>query len=168
MFARALLAFLILPGVVAGLVPILILSAWSHPERPAAAGETLMAVGTALLLWCVRDFYVRGRGSLAPWAPPTRLVVTGLYRYVRNPMYLSVVALVAGWAVAFSSGAMAIYLAILAAGFHLRVRFGEEPGLRVRFGAEWDSYSRQVPRWIPRLKAWSPRTQPGPSDRGDN
>ena len=76
-------------------------------------------------------------------------------------MYLAVLVLVGGWAVAISSGALAIYWAVLAVCFHLRVRWGEEPALRVSFGAEWDSYSRQVARWLPRLGPWTPEAPPG-------
>ena len=109
-----------------------------------------MAAGTLLLLWCVRDFYVSGKGTIAPWDPPRRLVVVGLYRFVRNPMYVAVLVLVAGWDLAFGSLALGIYLVVLAVGFHLRVVLGEEPRLRMRFGAEWDVYSGRVPRWVPR------------------
>ena len=154
MFFRALLAFLVLPGVVAFLLPALL--ATSHPQRAELAwhGGILMVVGLALLLWCVRDFYVRGRGTLAPWDPPQHLVVVGLYRFVRNPMYVGVLTLVAGWAVLFSSRLVAMYAIVLAIGFHLRVILNEEPWLRSQFGEEWERYRANVRRWRPRRTPW--------------
>jgi protein-S-isoprenylcysteine O-methyltransferase Ste14 len=152
MLLRALGAFLALPGVVAGIVPALILGGRFHPARTAAAGAAALAAGLLLLLWCVRDFYVSGRGTLAPWDPPRRLVVVGLYRFVRNPMYLAVLMLVMGWALAFGSAPVGLYLAVLAVGFHLRVLLAEEPWLRRRFGEEWEGYAGRVPRWLPRLR----------------
>lgn len=145
LFWRALAAFLLLPGVVAFLVPWLL--------RPAdavfhAASLPVLAIGTALLLWCVRDFYVAGRGSLAPWAPPERLVTIGLYRFSRNPMYVAVVLILCGWALAFRSTTLWIYTVAVAVAFHVRVVFGEEPWLARRHGATWAAYRARVPRWF--------------------
>jgi protein-S-isoprenylcysteine O-methyltransferase Ste14 len=108
----------------------------------------------------VRDFYVSGKGTIAPWDPPKRLVAVGLYRFVRNPMYVAVLVLVAGWALAFGSVPMGLYLLVLAVGFHLRIRFGEEPLLRIRFGAQWNAYAQGVSRWRPRLRPWRPPSRP--------
>lgn len=147
---RALAAFLVLPGVVAGLVPFVI-TAGDRPSPNAwPFGIGLLAVGCALLLWCVRDFWVAGRGTLAPWDPPRRLVVVGLYRCVRNPMYVAVLIVVAGWATLFWSATLVLYLLLLAAGFHLRVVLQEEPWLRRQFGSDWEAYAAAVPRWLPR------------------
>ena len=145
LFLRALTAFLILPGTIAFLVP------WSlRPPgaRLHTAGVPLLCVGSLLLLWCVRDFYVTGRGSLAPWAPPERLVQVGLYRVSRNPMYIAVVLILAGWALAFASRTLWLYAVAVALGFHLRVVFGEEPWLARTHGAEWLAYRARVPRWF--------------------
>ena len=90
MFARALLAFLALPGVVAFAVPVAWLLASSHTRLVQPLGLVPLVAGTVGLLSCVRAFYVSGKGTLAPWAPPVNLVVVGLYRYTRNPMYISV------------------------------------------------------------------------------
>jgi len=90
MFARALLAFLALPGIVAIVVPVTWLWASSHTRLVHPLGLVFLLVGFVALLWCVRDFYVSGKGTLAPWAPPTDLVDVGLYRYTRNPMYVAV------------------------------------------------------------------------------
>jgi protein-S-isoprenylcysteine O-methyltransferase Ste14 len=146
---RALTAFLLLPGTAAYLVPLLIAS---RPEERTWhwAGLPLLAAGTALLLWTVRDFYVAGRGTLAPWAPPERLVTTGLYRISRNPMYLAVVLVVLGWAAWFGSAPLIPYAAALAVAFHLRVLLHEEPHLERAFGDAWRSYRRRVPRWLGR------------------
>jgi protein-S-isoprenylcysteine O-methyltransferase Ste14 len=152
MFIRALIAFLALPGVVAGLVPILIANADTNRRGGSAIGYGVLALGVVLLLGCVRDFYVSGKGTLAPWDPPKRLVVVGFYRFLRNPMYVAVLTMVLGWVLVFGSIWLAFYLVVLTMAFHLRVMFYEEPRLRQRFPAEWKTYSAAVPRWLPRLK----------------
>ena len=145
---RALLAFLLLPGVVAFLVPLLLLA----PDEPGsfhlARGILLLAAGVAALLWCVREFYVAGRGTLAPWAPPQALVVTGLYRFSRNPMYIAVLLVLAGWALAFASWTLAAYAVAVMVAFHIRVIVHEEPWLATRHASEWLKYQRRVPRWL--------------------
>ena len=111
-------------------------------------GLLLVVVGTLGLLWCVRDFYLSGKGTLAPWAPPQNLVVVGLYRYSRNPMYVAVALILFGWAIAFLSiGLLAYALAVVVA-FHLRIVFGEELWLAQRHGAAWQQYTRSVRRWF--------------------
>ena len=100
-------------------------------------------------LWCVRDFYVIGKGTLAPWDPPKKLVTVGLYRYVRNPIYVGVVGFVAGCSLIAGSRRMAVYAAVLAVGFHLRVIFYEEPTLARLFGIQWHVYRANVNRWWP-------------------
>lgn len=148
MFVQALLAFLVLPGVVAISVPVAWLMVTSNRTAAHPAGVALLAAGAAALLACVRDFYVSGKGTLAPWAPPQRLVEVGLYRYTRNPMYVAVVTMLAGWALAFGSAALAAYAAVVAVAFHLRVVRHEEPFLARTHGERWASYSRRVPRWL--------------------
>jgi protein-S-isoprenylcysteine O-methyltransferase Ste14 len=152
MFVRALVAFLALPGVVAGLVPLLIVGVHAHFGKTAPFGIALLSIGLLLLLWCVRDFYVSGKGTLAPWDPPKRLVVVGLYRHVRNPMYLAVLTIIAGWSLLYTSAWVAIYMICVAIVFHLRVIMYEEPRLHQQFGAEWDVYRASVSRWLPRLR----------------
>jgi protein-S-isoprenylcysteine O-methyltransferase Ste14 len=156
--ARAVLAFLALPGVVAGLAPALIARGGPGVSRYWVASLAPLAVGTACLVWCVRDFFVRGSGTLAPWDPPRRLVVGGLYRFVRNPMYLSVATVILGWSLLFGSRRIALYLVAVVVAFNLRVILHEEPWLQRQFGTDWDRYKARVPRWIPRLRA--------PSDPG--
>ena len=160
MFFRAAVAFLVLPGVVAGLLPALlcILFPWHGVGMPA--GYVLIVIGLALLLWCVRDFYVSGKGTLAPWAPPRRLVVVGLYRFVRNPMYIAVLLILIGWYAATASPSIASYTLGVAVAFHLRVVLNEEPRLASKFGTEWLVYSRSAGRWFPRLRHWLSDQQP--------
>lgn len=148
MFARAVLAFVALPGVVAFAVPGIWLIASSHTQLVLPLGLVLLFVGTVGLLWCVRDFYVSGKGTLAPWAPPVQLVVVGLYRYTRNPMYVSLTLILLGWATSFGLPGLYIYAIIVAVAFHLRVVFGEEPWLARTHGAKWHEYARRVPRWL--------------------
>lgn len=97
---------------------------------------------------------VRSSGTLAPWSPPTRLVVSGLYRVSRNPMYVAVLLIVAGWALLFRSRAIGIYAAVLMLAFHARVVWGEEPWLARTHGTEWAAYASMVPRWL----GWPQRT----------
>jgi len=107
-----------------------------------------LLAGTAALLWCVRDFYVSGRGTLAPWAPPANLVVVGLYRYTRIPMYVAVTLILLGWAISFASPGVLLYAALVAIAFHLRIVLGEEPWLAHRHGSAWQKYARRVRRWF--------------------
>ncbi|MFL5613031.1 MAG: methyltransferase family protein [Gemmatimonadaceae bacterium] len=144
-FWRAAVAFLLLPGTVAFIVPALL--------RPATAqlhlvGMPILLVGAFLLLWCVRDFYVAGRGTLAPWSPPQRLVIIGLYRLSRNPMYIAVLVILCGWSTLYASRTQWLYAVIVAVAFHLRVILGEEPWLARTYGSAWDAYRARVPRWL--------------------
>jgi protein-S-isoprenylcysteine O-methyltransferase Ste14 len=149
MFMRALVAFLACPGMVALLVPLWIVWNREPARNPGLSiGLLMLVAGLALLLWCVRDFYVAGKGTLAPWAPPRNLVVVGLYRYSRNPMYVAVTLMLAGWAVCFWSATLAIYTCFVIVAFQLRVLFGEEPWLARTHGAAWDKYKARVPRWL--------------------
>lgn len=159
MFARALVAFLLLPGVFAGVVPYWIASADPWRCSGWTLGAFVMGCGAFVLLWCVRDFYVAGKGTLAPWQPPKRLVVIGLYRYSRNPMYLGVLTVVIGWAIFMGSPLLCCYLLVVALAFHTSVVFYEEPILSRQFAEEWQSYAARVPRWVPRLT--SRHTEPG-------
>jgi protein-S-isoprenylcysteine O-methyltransferase Ste14 len=147
LFWRALVAFLALPGIVAFAVPLL----WLAPSRPRhfdALGLLPLTVGIGALLWTVRDFYVAGRGTLAPWSPPRELVVIGLYRFSRNPMYVAVLLVLSGWAVGFHSVALGLYALAVGIAFHLRVVLGEEPWLERTHGDKWTRYKREVPRWL--------------------
>jgi protein-S-isoprenylcysteine O-methyltransferase Ste14 len=148
MFAQAVLAFLALPGVVAFAVPVALLVASAHTRLLQPLGLVPLAGGIAGLLACTRAFHVSGKGTLAPWAPPVRLVVAGPYRYTRNPMYISVTLILLGWALSFGLSGLYVYTISVAAAFHLRVVFGEEPWLARTHGAQWHDYARRVPRWF--------------------
>ena len=153
MFLRALIAFLVLPGVFAGLIPAVIVANDPYRASGSAWGYPLVALGLFLVLWCVRDFYVAGKGTLAPWDPPKHLVTAGLYRVVRNPMYVSLVILLVGWSLAAGSWLLAGYTALLGVAFHLRVILYEEPRLSSEFGDAWASYTASVHRWLPQWPA---------------
>ena len=153
MFARALIAFLALPGVVAFAVPIVWLWLSDHASLTQPLGLVPLAAGLVGLLWCVRDFYVAGRGTLAPWSPPRRLVTVGLYKFSRNPMYIAVLLILCGWALAYQSGWLWIYAVIVAIAFHLRVVFYEEPWLARTHRREWNEYRAGVRRWFGRRSA---------------
>jgi len=150
LFLRALAALLVLPGTFAGIIPGLIVSADRWRGAGFLFGWIPLAFGIAILLWCVRDFYVAGKGTLAPWDPPKRLVVIGLYRFVRNPMYCGLLLLLIGWALVAGSPLLGGYTLFFAVAFHLRVVLYEEPRLRSQFSQEWAAYAATVPRWIPR------------------
>jgi protein-S-isoprenylcysteine O-methyltransferase Ste14 len=154
---RALISFLVLPGLFGFLLPPVIARLDPLRSEGLTFGYGVMAMGAMVLLWCVRDFLVSGRGTLAPWDPPKRLVVVGLYRSVRNPMYLGVLTLVLGWALTTGSPVVAFYDAGLFLGFHIRVKTYEEPWLAGQFAAQWKEYAAEVPRWLPRLKPWKGR-----------
>lgn len=114
-------------------------------------GFGLLIVGTLIYLICVMEFAVRGRGTPAPIDAPRRLVVGGLYRFVRNPMYIGVLSVVLGWAFLSKSLELMGYAALLALAFHAFIRLYEEPALTKQFGPEYESYLRTVHRWVPKL-----------------
>ncbi len=156
------LAFLILaPGTVAGLVPWW-LTGWRlgpalfgfEPLR--WLGGVLVGLSLALLLECFGRFAWLGRGTPAPVAPTERLVVSGPYRRVRNPMYVAVTGLILGQVLMFQSAALLVYAAAIVAAFHAFVLAYEEPTLKRQFPADYPAYFANVPRWVPRLRAWRP------------
>jgi protein-S-isoprenylcysteine O-methyltransferase Ste14/pimeloyl-ACP methyl ester carboxylesterase len=148
MIVRALLAFVALPGLVAFAVPLLIASPRVREGSFNALALILLLPGLALLLWCVRDFFVTGKGTLAPWDPPRNLVSSGPYRVSRNPMYVGVSLMLWGWAIAFASWGLVLYALIVMVAFHLRVVFNEEPYLARTHARRWDDYRARVPRWM--------------------
>jgi len=154
LFVRAAIFLIIAPGLVLGWIPYWILARNPHAVASPvvrAVAFVPMAVGAACLLWCFRDFVVRGRGTPAPYDPPKKLVTTGLYRFVRNPMYIALVTVLIGEALFFGARSLWIYAGFAWLAFHLRVLLFEEPRLRELFGAEYDAYRAAVPRWIPRF-----------------
>lgn len=142
------------PGVVAGLIPWL-LTGWHsgspYPNAVRIVGGVLTASGAGVLIYAFAQFALEGRGTPAPPAPTAALVVRGLYRYVRNPMYLAVLAVVAGQALMLSRPVLLAYAAGVAAAFAGFVRWYEQPTLARRYGEQYEAYLRDVPGWWPRL-----------------
>jgi protein-S-isoprenylcysteine O-methyltransferase Ste14 len=160
--AAGSLVFLVLaPGVVAGLVPWWI-TGWEvqeplpHWAPVRVLGAILIVAGVVVLLNAYARFVVEGLGTPAPVAPTERLVVGGLYRYVRNPMYLAVAATIVGQALALGQLILLPYAAAFGVAVVAFVRWYEEPTLRRRFGEEYDAYCRAVPAWWPRREPWTP------------
>jgi protein-S-isoprenylcysteine O-methyltransferase Ste14 len=149
---RSLLYVILLPGTVAGYVPLLILRSSHEAISPGLSVGSLLAacltlVGACVLLRCVWDFFHVGRGTLAPFDAPTRLVITGLYRFTRNPMYNGVLAVIIGEAWLFRNIALLKYAGLVFVMFHLWVIVYEEPVLQSQFGESFRAYRRAVPRW---------------------
>ena len=119
------------------------------------AGAVPLLAGLLIILRCFADFVRHGRGTPAPYDPPRELVIRGLYRYVRNPQYVGVVLVVIGEALLTERLALFGYAALLAIGYHLFVRFYEEPTLSRLFGEPYARYRKAVPRWLPRRPAGS-------------
>jgi protein-S-isoprenylcysteine O-methyltransferase Ste14 len=146
------------PGVVAGLVPWL-LTGWDSTDPPAPVvvlGAAFIAGGAGVVLLTFARFVVEGRGTPAPVAPTDRLVVGGLYRYVRNPMYVAVGATIVGQALLLGRPVLLAYAALFWLVVAAFVRGYEEPTLSARYGDEYAAYRRAVPAWWPRLRPWSP------------
>jgi protein-S-isoprenylcysteine O-methyltransferase Ste14 len=150
LFFQAILAFILLPGIFAFFLPLIIsyFDPWNHPFF--LPGSLVVVLGIILLLWCIRDFYVSGKGTLAPWRPPQNLVIIGPYHFIRNPMYMSVFLLVLGWGIFFYSPILILYDFMLFIIFHIFVIKFEEPWLHEQFGKSWEIYRKNVPRWLPR------------------
>jgi protein-S-isoprenylcysteine O-methyltransferase Ste14 len=152
--AGSMLFLLLAPGVVAGVIPWL-LTGWDVEEPVSfwaplrVVGAVLVLAGAGALLHAFARFVVEGIGTPAPVAPTERLVVGGLYRYVRNPMYLAVLATVVGQALLLGRLELLAYAAVLAAAFAAFVHWYEEPTLQRQFGEEYDGYRRTVPAWVP-------------------
>jgi protein-S-isoprenylcysteine O-methyltransferase Ste14 len=144
------------PGVVAVLIPYLI-TGWQMETAPVAvrvAGAVLIALGSGFLLHAFARFVVEGLGTPAPVAPTEHLVVGGVYRYVRNPMYLAVGATIVGQALLLGQPGLLAYAAAFGAVVFSFVRLYEEPTLTEQFGASYQAYRSAVPGWLPRLRPW--------------
>ena len=140
------------PTLVAGLVPWL-LTGWDADDQPLALrilGVVVLVLGAALVVETTTRFVLQGRGTPAPWAPPERFVARGSYRVMRNPMYVGVLALILGQALLLGREILFVWAAAAWLLFHLFVLFEEEPGLRRRFGGEYQAYCDRVARWLPR------------------
>jgi protein-S-isoprenylcysteine O-methyltransferase Ste14 len=150
--------FVIAPGTLAGWIPYVITNWRVQPSLAGIPGRIigglLLTAGAAVLADSFRRFVFEGRGTPAPVAPPKELVVSGLYRYVRNPMYVAVVSAIVGQALLFGSINLLAYAAIVWLTFHSFIKFYEEPTLRKKFGDSYDVYWAHVPRWWPRVTPW--------------
>ena len=152
---RSLVWTVALPGMVAGYVPWRYVGlrqatfSWRDPVQ--LFGLLLVALGAGVLATCIWEFAHRGRGTLAPVDPPKHLVVQGLYRYVRNPMYVGVTTSLMGELLIARTAALALYCGCWLAAVNLFIIGYEEPTLRRLFGASYEQYTRTVGRWIPRL-----------------
>src|SRR5437764_1603862 len=149
--------FALAPGVTAGLVPWW-LTGWDAQDTRAplvVLGALLIAAGLVVLVQAFARFVVEGVGTPAPVAPTEHLVVGGMYRFVRNPMYVAVVSTIVGQALLFGSSLTLAYGLCAWLVMHLFVLTYEEPTLRKRYGNEYARFCANVPRWIPRVRPWS-------------
>lgn len=151
---------LLLPFSATVVVPVVLLSIansteylWNFWPIPFLIfGVILLIPGIIVLVMCISRFIVKGKGTLAPWSPPRKLVTDGLYRYVRNPMISGVLLIMAGEAVVFRSWLLLLWFAVFFAINHVYFLLFEEPALQKRFGVEYIHYKNTVPRWIPDLR----------------
>jgi protein-S-isoprenylcysteine O-methyltransferase Ste14 len=148
---RAAFAVLALPGVVAGFMPWWIQRGADRWPLDLGVfcwlGLLLFLPALFLFGWTVKDFFVKGRGTLAPWDPPQALMAEGVYGWSRNPMYVGVLGMIWGEGVLYGSGEVLLYGALMAVIFHLRVVLGEEPWLAKTFPEPWAAYTARVKRW---------------------
>ena len=147
MLLRAIAAFLMLPVIVAGVVPFLITLIPAPLWWKSLIAVLPMSAGVLILIMSAISFYRRGSGTLAPWDPPKHLVIQDLYRYNRNPMYVGVIFTVLGWAILIGNPWNYVYVVLLGVIFHLRVVLYEEKEMERLFGSEWETYQANVPRW---------------------
>ena len=150
--------FIAAPCVVAGVVPWLLTDHYRLPLSTVPGfiplGWLLIVAAIALLVHSFARFALEGLGTPAPVAPTERLVIGGVYRHVRNPMYVAVLSIILGQALLFSSWAVVVYAVIATTAMISFVKLYEEPTLARRYGAEYETYRRNVPGWLPRLTAW--------------
>jgi protein-S-isoprenylcysteine O-methyltransferase Ste14 len=158
LFLKNFLFTVIAHGTLVVYAPLLIV----RDRAPASSWSVFLAlpafvVGSAIYFWCVWDFAAFGRGTPMPLDAPKRLVIRGLYRYCRNPMYVGLITLILGWVLWFQTGLLLLYVALVALMFQLLTTLYEEPHLRRIFGADYEAYCARVGRWLPR---WNRRGSP--------
>jgi protein-S-isoprenylcysteine O-methyltransferase Ste14 len=149
--------FALAPGVVVGFMPWYLTNGWTRNEVRdgwllALLGSALFVAGAAVLVEAFVRYVIDGRGTPAPVAPTERLVVSGLNRYVRNPMYEAVIATILGQALVLAQPPLLVYTAVAFATMAAFTRWYEEPVLAQQHGAEYEAYRKQVPRWLPRVR----------------
>jgi len=163
--ARHAQAIGVLPGLGVAGIPALVLAltdfdiGWGLDGAlqvlPILAGAIMIGAGLSLMYRTISLFAREGEGTLAPWDPTRKLVVRGPYRFVRNPMIVGVLAVVLGEAALFGSPALAIWAVVFFAVNAVWFPLVEEPGLVQRFGQDYETYRRHVPRWLPRRTPWT-------------
>lgn len=160
-------AILVLPVMVLIVVPALLVyltgslnMGWSLPAEwnliPYFVGFIAIGCGLSLLVHTIVQFAAKGRGTLAPWDPTEKLVVQGVYRYVRNPMITGVFCVLFGEAVLMGSVALFCWFLLFVSVNLIYIPFWEEPDLTRRFGRSYLVYRENVPRWVPRVRPWDP------------
>ena len=151
---KSLLFLILAPGMVAGYIPLAWLRGGAQIETGFLAylAFPLWTIGGVILLWSFWNFLAQGRGTPAPIDPPKELVAAGFYRYVRNPMYVGVLAMIFGHFLWFGYWNLLVYAILVFILFHTFVTYYEEPALKRKFGAAYENYHKNVPRWIPRFK----------------
>jgi protein-S-isoprenylcysteine O-methyltransferase Ste14 len=151
---KSLLYLIIEAGLFALYIPLALLCSGPRIETGIMSflAIPLWLIGGLTVLWCFWDFTFNGRGTPAPVDPPKELVVTGLYRYVRNPIYVGVLSIFLGHFLWFGYWALLIYTVFAFIGVHFFVVLYEEPTLKRKFGAAYEEYLKRVPRWIPRFR----------------
>jgi len=152
--------FALAPGVVAGFIPWYLTGGWARNEPGdgwvlAALGGALIVGGVSVLVHAFARYVIEGRGTPAPPAPTEQLVVGGLNRYVRNPMYVAVIATILGQALFLARPVLLVYAAAAFATMAAFTRWYEEPMLAQQFGSRYEAYCNEVPRWLPRVRGRS-------------
>jgi protein-S-isoprenylcysteine O-methyltransferase Ste14 len=163
----SLLFLFVEPGVVAGLVPWW-LTGWKVAHPPliiSVLGCVILAAGVAVLLHAFVRFVIEGVGTPAPVAPTRHLVIGGLYRYIRNPMYVAVALTIIGQAMVLGRPVLLLYAVVFGVAVGSFVHFYEQPTLTRQFGAEYEAYRAAVPPWLPRRRPWRPGH---PTERSDD
>ncbi len=151
---KTLIFTIVFPGTVAVYVPYRLRAPGPPPiSALAALGIATVAIGLGVYLWCAWDFATFGQGTPLPLDAPKQLVARGLYRFVRNPMYVGVLLVIFGQALCFESLPALYYGLAVALAFHLFILAYEEPVLRRKFGPAYEHYMKTVPRWLPKLAA---------------
>ena len=166
MILRWIIPIVVLPGTVLIGVPALLVFLTRNSGAAAELARTdtptfwlavLMAIpGSILSLSAMALFFRFGEGTPAPWDPPRKLVVQGVYRWVRNPMLSGVIVMLSALSLLLQSWVIATWAGVFFLANTIYFRFSEEPGLRQRFGDDYQRYCKHVPRWVPRLRPWDP------------
>ncbi len=173
MILHLIVAMIVLPGTVLVFVPGVLIYFYGielpHPTYISYwIAKPLLPAGFVIAGWTVSSFFVHGKGTPAPWAPPRRLVVSGAYRYVRNPMIIAVLMMLVGEALLFSSRPIGLWCAIFFVLNNIYFLFFEEPALEKRFGDDYRLYKANVRRWLPRLNAWTPPWEPAEDEEEED